>query len=201
MPTGREVRVDLRACDPSLGTGAAACNVIHSFWVPELAGKTDVVPGPQQLDEVHGHQTGHLPRASAPSTAGSRTPTCGSGSSRRRRPTTRSGSPGQRDGPAVTLDEAGDAADLFTTKFQCTNCHTTSDSSQSTYGPNLTHLASRTTFAGGTYPLTRQNLDQLDPQRAGHDPDAVRRTAGSHHRPPASACPRSPRTRRRACRS
>ena len=39
------IKVNLRACDVSLGTGAAACNVIHSFWVPELAGKTDVVPG------------------------------------------------------------------------------------------------------------------------------------------------------------
>ena len=32
------------------------------------------------------------------------------------------------------------------------------DSSQSVYGPNLTHLASRTTFASGYYPLNRANL-------------------------------------------
>ena len=32
------------------------------------------------------------------------------------------------------------------------------DSSKASYGPNLTHLASRTTFASGAYPLTRQNL-------------------------------------------
>ena len=56
------------------------------------------------------------------------------------------------------LDEAGEAADLFTTKFGCTNCHTTADSSITTYGPNLTHLASRTTFASGYYKLTRENL-------------------------------------------
>ena len=43
IPTGRDVFVHLDACD---GTGAAkTCNVIHSFWVPELAGKKDVVPG------------------------------------------------------------------------------------------------------------------------------------------------------------
>ena len=157
VPTGREVRVDLRACDPSLGTGAAACNVIHSFWVPELAGKTDVVPG---------HNNWMKFTATKPGTyLGQCAEYCGlSHANMRFRVIAQTPADfqewlaGQRDGPAVTLDEAGDAADLFTTKFQCTNCHTTSDSSQSTYGPNLTHLASRTTFASGSYPLTRQNL-------------------------------------------
>jgi len=41
---------------------------------------------------------------------------------------------------------------------QCTNCHIFDDSSKATYGPNLTHLASRTVFASGSYPLTKQNL-------------------------------------------
>ena len=43
IPTGRDVFVHLAACDGS-GT-SKTCNVIHSFWVPELAGKKDVVPG------------------------------------------------------------------------------------------------------------------------------------------------------------
>ena len=47
---------------------------------------------------------------------------------------------------------------LFAAKYGCTNCHTTEDSSISTYGPNLTHLASRTTFASGYYKLNRANL-------------------------------------------
>jgi hypothetical protein len=34
------------------------------------------------------------------------------------------------------------------------------DSSKASYGPNLTHLASRTTFASGSYPLTHDNLVQ-----------------------------------------
>ncbi|HKA94118.1 MAG TPA: cytochrome c oxidase subunit II, partial [Acidimicrobiia bacterium] len=41
IPSGRPVKVDLRACDESLPN---KCNVIHSFWVPELNGKRDVVP-------------------------------------------------------------------------------------------------------------------------------------------------------------
>ena len=43
IPTGRDVFVHLDACDGS-GT-SKTCNVIHSFWVPELPGKKDVVPG------------------------------------------------------------------------------------------------------------------------------------------------------------
>ena len=39
IPVGRPVRVRLRAGD-----------VIHSFWVPELAGKTDLIPG--QVNEM-----------------------------------------------------------------------------------------------------------------------------------------------------
>ena len=48
------------------------------------------------------------------------------------------------------------------TKYQCTNCHIFDDSSKATYGPNLTHLASRTTFASGTYELNTQ-----EPHRTG----------------------------------
>ena len=62
IPTGRDVYVHLNACD---GTGdrRTTCNVIHSFWVPELAGKKDVVPGHDNTHDALGRQTGHLPRA------------------------------------------------------------------------------------------------------------------------------------------
>ena len=39
IPAGRQVHLKLKACE------ADTCNVIHSFWVPELAGTRDVVPG------------------------------------------------------------------------------------------------------------------------------------------------------------
>ena len=58
-------------------------------------------------------------------------------------------------------------------KFQCTNCHTFDDSSSTSYGPNLTHLASRTTFASGYYELTHANLVSWMLERAGDDPDGV----------------------------
>ena len=40
IPAGRPVFLKLSACETPTD-----CNVIHSFWVPELAGKKDVVPG------------------------------------------------------------------------------------------------------------------------------------------------------------
>ena len=39
LPVGEPVRVRLQAAD-----------VIHSFWIPQLAGKTDVIPG--QINEM-----------------------------------------------------------------------------------------------------------------------------------------------------
>src|SRR5205823_14651423 len=41
IPVGRPVEITLEPSEPGLGRDG----VIHSFWVPKLGGKTDVVPG------------------------------------------------------------------------------------------------------------------------------------------------------------
>jgi cytochrome c oxidase subunit 2 len=151
--------VKLTACDESLPggvDGSPGCNVIHSFWVPELAGTRDVVPGRTNTLKL---------RADEPGTyLGQCKEYCGlSHANMRFRVIAQTPdefaewAAGQNEGPAVALEDS-DAAELFTTKFACTNCHTTEDSSISVYGPNLTHLASRSTFASGYYELTRQRL-------------------------------------------
>lgn len=158
IPVGREVNATLTACDPSLGTPpTGGCNVIHSFWVPELNGKRDVMPGRENTLTFTASREGTF--------LGQCAEYCGlSHANMRFRVIVQSESEfedwlaSQREGPAVTLDEAGQAGKLFAQKYACTNCHTTEDSSLSVYGPNLTHLASRTTFASGYYPLNRQNL-------------------------------------------
>ncbi len=68
---------------------------------------------------------------------------------------------------------AGPTQKLIVNTFACTNCHIFDDSSKAAYGPNLTHLASRTTFASGSYPLTREQPHQLGEGRAVDDPDVV----------------------------
>ena len=162
IPTGRDVYVSLDACDARTG-GAKTCNVIHSFWVPELAGKKDVVPG----------QTNHLTfSADKPGTyLGQCAEYCGlSHANMRFRVIAKTPADyeqwiqEQQQGPVNPLYEsdgttpAGPTQELIVKTFQCTNCHIFDDSSKAAYGPNLTHLASRTTFASGTYPLTRTNL-------------------------------------------
>ena len=154
VPVGREVKMTLRACDPSL---PGECNVIHSFWVPELNGKRDVVPGRENTLTFTAKEEGTF--------LGQCAEYCGlSHANMRFRVIVQSEREFERwlaqqqEGPAVTLDGAGRAGVLFSQTYGCTNCHTTEDSSLSSYGPNLTHLASRSTFASGYYPLNRQNL-------------------------------------------
>jgi cytochrome c oxidase subunit 2 len=159
VPTGREISIALTACDTSLGgtPGDPGCNVIHSFWVPELNGKRDVVPG-------HDNHTSFT--IDKPGTyLGQCAEYCGlSHANMRFRVIAQSPDDfeqwlsEQQEGPTVALEDAGEAGELFSTTFACTNCHTTDDSSQSTYGPNLTHLASRTVFASGSFKLNRANL-------------------------------------------
>jgi cytochrome c oxidase subunit II len=162
IPSGRPVRVSLTACDESLPD---KCNVIHSFWVPELNGKRDVVPGHNNFTTIEADKPGTY--------LGQCAEYCGlSHANMRFRVIAKE--PGefdrwigeQQQGPAVPFQvgtgaqtqPAGPTQELMSTKFQCTNCHSVGDSKVSSYGPNLTHLASRTTFASGYYELTRDRL-------------------------------------------
>jgi cytochrome c oxidase subunit 2 len=162
IPTGRPVRVNLTACDESLPD---RCNVIHSFWVPELAGKRDVVPGRETFTTIEADKPGTF--------LGQCAEYCGlSHANMRFRVIAKEPAEydrwirEQQQGPAVPFQigtgaqtqPAGPTQELISTKFQCTNCHSLSDSKVSSYGPNLTHLASRTTFASGYYELTRNRL-------------------------------------------
>jgi cytochrome c oxidase subunit 2 len=161
IPTGRDVFVKLDACE---GSGASeTCNVIHSFWVPELSGKKDVVPGQTNTLTLSADKPGTY--------LGQCAEYCGlSHANMRFRVIAKSPADfeqwisEQQDGPVNPLYEAdgttpaGPTQDLIVKTFQCTNCHIFDDSSKASYGPNLTHLDSRTTFASGTYPLTRKNL-------------------------------------------
>ena len=78
----RQVRRDRhrqRAGDPRGHQGRPrdlSRDVIHGFWVPELNGKRDVVPGPRPPSSTSPPTTRASTTASAPSSAACRTPTC-----------------------------------------------------------------------------------------------------------------------------
>lgn len=48
MPKGKVVRIELRSQD-----------VIHSFWLPKLAGKVDMIPGRTNWKWIQGDEVGH----------------------------------------------------------------------------------------------------------------------------------------------
>ncbi len=165
IPTGRDVYLHLRACDGT-SDNPTTCNVIHSFWVPELSGKKDVVPGQANTLTISADKPGTY--------LGQCAEYCGlSHANMRFRVIAKSPADfqewlsEQQQGAVnalYTTDSAGKQAPagptqkLIVNTFACTNCHIFDDSSTAAYGPNLTHLASRTTFASGSYPLTRDNL-------------------------------------------
>jgi cytochrome c oxidase subunit II len=161
IPTGRDVHVSLTACN---GTGnSKTCNVIHSFWVPELSGKKDVVPGQTNTLTLSADKPGTY--------LGQCAEYCGlSHANMRFRVIAKSPADyqqwidEQKQGPVNPLldgdEPAGPTQELLVKTFQCTNCHIFDDSSKPSYGPNLTHLASRSTFASGTFELNKQNLSR-----------------------------------------
>jgi cytochrome c oxidase subunit II len=157
IPTDRDVHLKLKACDQG------QCNVIHSFWVPELAGTRDVVPGRTNELTVHTDNEGTY--------LGQCKEYCGlSHANMRFRVIAQSADDfsawvsGQQQGPVNPLfvegtsDFLDEPAPQLVQKYQCTNCHEFENPATASYGPNLTHLASRQTFASGYYELTRDRL-------------------------------------------
>lgn len=155
IPAGRPVQVKVTSRD-----------VIHSFWVPNIIGKRDLIPGytsslfldadkpglyRAQCAEFCGHEHAkmalwvvvHSPDDFTKWLAQARSPAATPSDS------------SAREGERVFM--AG----------PCSSCHAISGQpAYGTVGPNLTHLASRRSIAAGTLPNTRGNLAGwvVDPQ-------------------------------------
>jgi cytochrome c oxidase subunit II len=151
IPVGTKVDLYLHARD-----------VIHSFWVPSLSGKKDVMPARTNHLTIEADKAGTYLGACAEY--------CGLSHADMRfrvvaEPMAKwklwladiSGPPAQTYGSKETPNEI---YDLTTKTYGCTNCHVFNDPLAPNYGPNLTHLASRTTFAGGTLTLNPKNLTE-----------------------------------------
>ncbi|MSR40591.1 MAG: cytochrome c oxidase subunit II [Phycisphaerales bacterium] len=144
IPSGRPIWVRLESAD-----------VIHSFWVPRLAGKLDVIPATTnelwleadvpgvylgQCAEYCGTQHAHmLIRVYAQEQA-------------------------QFDAwlaaqalPAIEDISVAVGRQTFT-NLACMNCHTIDGTSEGMFGPNLSHIASRDTIGSGYILQNRENL-------------------------------------------
>jgi cytochrome c oxidase subunit II len=164
IPTGRPVYITLEGELIDRVTGGP--QVIHSYWVPRLGGKQDVVPG----------RINHMVlEADEPGTyLGQCTEFCGLGHANMRlRAIAQSPEDfeawldSQRESSeAPSSGAAAEGAKLFAEGADnmtqvCSSCHAVEDTSlgvEPDTGPNLTHFAQRGTFASGIFERTDANL-------------------------------------------
>ena len=134
-------------------------DVIHSFWVPKLAGKQDVVPGRTNTLEFTAYKTGEY--------YGQCTEYCSlSHANMRLRVIVKSEADyqawlQQQQAPAAApqTTDAQQGQQIFMSNI-CIQCHTIAGTSaQGQIGPNLTHFASRGTFAGSMFNNTPDAVD------------------------------------------
>ena len=148
IPVGK--RVELRM------TGA---DVVHSFWPPKLAGKVDVVPGRTNFMQLEAEEAGTY--------WGQCAEYCGLSHGYMRLKVVAHDEAGwsewvetnQADAATPTDADALAGQELIVTKG-CGGCHTIDglEGAAAQVGPNLTHLYSRSTFAGSSFDLNERNL-------------------------------------------
>ena len=144
IPTGRWVDLALTSTD-----------VIHSFWVPKLAGKQDVIPNKTVYLKLRadnpGVYRGQCAEFCAVSHANMRLKAIAYGPADFDRWVQDQLQPA----PLPT-----DAQVLSIFQGTCAECHTVRGIPNvgGVTGPDLTHFGSRTSFAGATFPLTAENL-------------------------------------------
>jgi cytochrome c oxidase subunit II len=174
IPTKTPVRLSLRTIEPGLPAAKGedfATGVIHSFWVPPLAGKQDVVPGRVNKLTISADKPGTY--------KGQCAEYCNLSHANMR---LRVIAEDQKTFDAWVAQQAkpvekpasGDAAAgyaLFTGRGTCIGCHTMQGVQGATarVGPNLTHLMGRETFAGAMFDISPENLD-----RWIHNPSAMK---------------------------
>ena len=157
----------------------------HSFWVPRLAGKTDVIPNKVNVMWID------------PATPGLYLGQCAQYCGTQHAlmlirvyadsPSDFAAWVARQKMPAVESADAAEGEAVFQ-RNACINCHTVAGTvATGRFGPDLTHLASRDTIASGALPNTEENLrgwvDNPDHYKPGalmppmhlnqHDLDAV----------------------------
>jgi cytochrome c oxidase subunit 2 len=156
IPAGRPVRIHLMSAD-----------VIHSFWVPQLQGKTDAITGQVNETWLQADHPGVY--------RGECAEFCGMQHAKMAFVVV-ADSPAdyavwlanQQRTAVVPTDSSALIGQKVFLSQSCSYCHTVRGTSAgSSVGPDLTHLASRRTIAAGTLDLNRGNLAAwiLNPDR------------------------------------
>ena len=128
----------------------------HSFWVPQLAGKTDLIPNHPNETWLDPHETGLF--------LGQCAQYCGTQHAKmllrvyvESPEDFNAWARGQRQAPNQDEKELAGRHVFETTS--CVNCHAVGGTNGTgRFGPDLTHLMSRRTIAAGAAENTRENL-------------------------------------------
>ncbi|MFQ5945850.1 MAG: cytochrome c oxidase subunit II [Anaerolineae bacterium] len=145
VPVGRPIRLSLTSTD-----------IIHSFWVPQLGGKRDLIPGRENAltfnVQVPGEYVGQCAEFCGISHANMRLLVVAERAEEFEAWAERMAAP-----PAEPTDEAARGRQAFLASG-CVACHTIQGVSQSVVGPDLTHFGSRKTLASGLLPNSPEHL-------------------------------------------
>ena len=147
---------------------AQTADVIHSFWVPELNRKIDMIPGRRNRILLYADRPGRY-RGQCAEYCGLQHTHMGLyvyADSPARFRAWLAGQARPRRAPATPAQRRGER--VFETS-QCASCHTIRGTpAQGDIGPDLTHVASRTTLAAVTIPNNPRELESwiTDPQHA-----------------------------------
>jgi cytochrome c oxidase subunit II len=154
LPVGQPVRLVMRSTD-----------VIHSFWVPALAGKRDIVPGYRTETRIQVDRPG-VYRGQCAEFCGHQHAKMGITVVAMPPADFAAWADAQRKPAALPTDSLQQVGQRVFLERSCALCHNiTGTRASAVVGPDLTHLASRRTIAAGTRPNTRGHLGGwiLDP--------------------------------------
>jgi cytochrome c oxidase subunit 2 len=155
IPVGRPVVMKLKADD-----------VIHSLWVPNLAGKKDLIPGRTALMELRADQPG-VYRGQCAEFCGYQHALMGLLVTADPPAQYEAWQQSQRAPAAQPADARAQRGKAVFESTACAMCHSIQGTlAQGRHAPDLTHLASRQTLAAGTLPNNPQALGAwiTDPQ-------------------------------------
>jgi cytochrome c oxidase subunit 2 len=142
-----------------------SADVAHSFWVPRLAGKTDLIPG--QINHMW------MEPKHAGTFLGNCAEYCGTQHANMalrvivESPEQFEAWVKQQQGQAIVDTQTQNGRAMFLS-LSCVNCHSVSGTTAvGTFGPSLSHLMSRDTLGAGVLPNSATNLRAWiqDPQR------------------------------------
>ena len=151
IPIGVPVRVELRSAD-----------VIHTFWAPQLAGKTEMIPGQTNVQWIEADRPG-VYRGQCSQFCGAQHAHMAFEVVAEPQPQFDAWRESQRRGAqAVTTPDARTGQRLFGER--CAGCHSVRGTSAAgMQAPDLTHLASRRLIAAGQMTNTAEHrLDWIE---------------------------------------